>query len=99
MTLGENLAHFYRKECCWPYAVAFFLTLIIYAMEWQIIDSRLPWASITAYAILTAYYWYNVWQYHTGILDGENLRFFIRFLGLKIFLWGIALLCLIIHRT
>lgn len=90
-TLLENICAFYRRDCCWPYAVSFFLVLIIYLLDFRFANTPFHLASLAAYVIILAYYLYNLRRYFTTGLNTKNDPFFIRYLSLKIILWGLLL--------
>lgn len=85
--LLKKIYCFYRHDCCWPYAVSFPLVLLIYGLERQTVVGGFPWASIGAYAILFAYWGYNVYLYNTTRFAAKDGPFFIRWLSLKIAVW------------
>jgi hypothetical protein len=91
-SLLENVRVFYRYDCCWPYAASFYLTLVIYYLDFFVTGTRCHWASPVAYGILLAYYLYNVRRYFQGRVLAKNARFLLSFLSFKIAVWG-SVLC------
>lgn len=90
----SNIYQFYRYDCCWPYAVSFLLVLVIYWFDFFIIEARIHAASLVGYGIIFAYYLYNVFLYNKGKLKAKDLEFFIRFLSVKVIIWGFLLILL-----
>ncbi|HBL18779.1 MAG: hypothetical protein A2X36_17500 [Elusimicrobia bacterium GWA2_69_24] len=86
---------FYGVDCCWPYALSFPLVLAIYWVESRPGYGGFPRASIAGYAILAAYWAYNVRLYLTDRLPAQDARFLIRWLSFKIVLWLVPLLYLL----
>ena len=98
-TLLNNIYIFYRRDCCWPYAISFFLVLIIYLLDFFFADTPRHLPSLCAYIIILAYYLYNLRRYFTTGLNTTNDAFFIRYLSLKIILWGLLLAYLYIYSV
>ncbi len=88
----KKIALFYGKDCCWPYALSFFLVLIMYVGQAVCRDSYGLYMSAVAYLVLFSYYLYNVRLYKRGKLTAYDLPFFIRFLTFKIVIWFLLLL-------
>lgn len=87
----KSIYEFYRHDCCWPYAVSFFLALSIYYLDFFIVNTRYRWASLVAYGIILAYYLYNVSLYFQNKIKTKNIKFFAVFLSSKIIIWGLIL--------
>ena len=85
---------FYRYDCCWPYAVSFLLTLVIYWLDFFIVNTHYHWVSLFVYGIILDYYLYNVSRYFRDKIKAKNVKFFIAFLSSKIILWGFILVLL-----
>ncbi|HLD29861.1 MAG TPA: hypothetical protein VJC03_05925 [bacterium] len=82
---------FYTKDCCWPYALSFYLVLLLYAEDFLLSERPMIWPSVLAYMILWGYYRYNRHMYRINKIDAVDIIFFIRYLALKIYAWGILL--------
>ena len=95
LSILAKVARFYRDECCVPYAISFYLTLIIYVLDFHLAPKPLIWPSATSYAILTAYYVQIIARYRQIAREKDDPKFFISFLTLKIVLWGILLIALL----
>ncbi|MBU9888397.1 MAG: hypothetical protein KTQ49_00825 [Candidatus Omnitrophica bacterium] len=96
-TLLRKIAVFYRDDCCWPYALSFYLVLIIFAMDFGGVPTPYHGASVFSFGILLAYYLYNLRLYFRKdirIMEKKDPVFFIGFLSSKIALWGLALVLL-----
>lgn len=90
--LAKNLYVFYRYDCCWPYAVSFYLVLFVYWREAVVVRDPSKWASILSYAILLFYYLYLQKKNKTGMLkEKRNVSFFMSFLTFQIIVWGLLL--------
>lgn len=96
LSILARVARFYRDECCVPYAVSFYLTLIVYLFDLRLAAKPLIWPSATSYAILTAYYIQNIRRYRHKTFRAHDPKFFISFLTFKIVLWGIFLIALLL---
>lgn len=94
----KNIYEFYRYDCCWPYAVSFFLVLSIYCLDFFIVNTRHHWASLVAYGIILVYYLYNVSLYFQNKVKAKNTKFFAAFLSSKIIIWGCILALLYVIR-
>ncbi len=92
----RNVRTFYTRDCCWPYAASFFLALIVFGLDFSDRHSHFHWASFTAFGIILSYYLYILRLYFRKKLTKENLRFFIKFLSVKVLVLGAVLLLL--HR-
>jgi len=90
-SLLKNIYEFYRQDCCWPYAASFFLTLIIYWLDFFIVPTRCHWASPLAYGVILAYYLYIVYLYFQNKAKTAKARFFMTFLSSKVVIWGLIL--------
>jgi len=87
--LAKNIYKFYRYDCCWPYALSFYLALVIFYLEAVVIKNPSKWASILSYTILLAYYLWNRKLFDRSTLNQKrNLSFFMSFLTTKIVMWG-----------
>ena len=89
-----NVYAFYRRDCCWPYALSFFFVLVIYWLDFFFAHTPYRLASFCSYAILLAYYLYNLRLFFTTGLDTGNDAFFIGYLSSKIIAWGLMLVLL-----
>ncbi len=87
----RNIYQFYRYDCCWPYAVSFLLVLFIYWLDFFIVKTRTHYVSLAGYGIIFAYYLYNLVLYLKGKIKAKGLKFFIRFLSVKIIILGFIL--------
>ncbi|HBA60123.1 MAG TPA: hypothetical protein DCZ92_04780 [Elusimicrobia bacterium] len=92
----RNVYWFYRFDCCWPYALSFFLVLVIYWLDFFFARTPYRLASLTAYLIILAYYLYNLRCFFTTGLNTRDDAFFIKYLSSKIIIWGLLLLSLYI---
>ena len=97
--LAGNICDFYRHGCCWPYAVSFFLVLIIYWLDFFFVNTRCNSASLAAYGIIFAYYLRNVRLYAQAKIKAANAGFFIIFLSSKITVWGLILVSLYLLKS
>jgi len=93
-SLIKSIDQFYRHDCCWPYAVSFYLTLIIYWFDFFVANSSRHWASPVAYGILLAYFLYIIHLFLLNKLENKNRTFFVGFLSFKVIVWGSVLLLL-----
>lgn len=89
---------FYRYDCCWPYSLAFILTLIIYWLDFFSSSQTKYWPSLTAFGLIFAYYLYNLYLAAKGRLKNNQDGFFIKLLTLKIIIWAAILGGLIIRK-
>lgn len=96
--LIKNIDVFYKQDCCWPYAVSFYLTLLIYGLDFFRAGARCHWASPVAYGILLAYFLYNLHLYFRGKIKATNAPFALSFLSFKIAVWGLVLCLLYVLR-
>lgn len=87
----RKIYDFYRRECCWPYALSFFLVLVIYWLDFSVERNQTPWASFISYAVIFSYYIYNLYFYVKSKIFTKAGGFFIGFLSAKILLWGLLL--------
>lgn len=87
----KNIYEFYRFDCCWPYAVSFFLVLIVFWLDFFVTNIRYHWPSLVAYGIILSYYLYNLYRYFQGKIKAGNVKFFVALLSSKIILWGLIL--------
>lgn len=94
MGLLTDLYNFYRYDCCWPYAVSFPLTAVIYWLDFAPGYTGARWASFISYSIIFAYYLRNTRLYKDNRLKSHNHDFFIGFLSFKIIVLGSVLLLL-----
>jgi hypothetical protein len=94
----KNIYEFYQYDCCWPYALSFFLVLGVYWLDFFIAHTRYHWVSLFAYGIILAYYLYNVPLYLQGKIKAKNKQFSAIFLSSKIILWGFILAFLYIIK-
>ena len=94
LSLIKNIRTFYRDDCCWPYAVSFFLTLIIYGFDFFVVDTSCHWASPVAYGILLTYFLYIIHLYFQNKIRKKAPTFFIAFLSFKVTVWGLVLFLL-----
>ena len=92
---------FYRHECCFPYSISFLLVLLIYSMDFYILEKTKIWPSLISYIIVTGYYVKIFSYYRRGILStlSHDPKFIISILSIKVFLWGILLFALIIFKS
>ncbi len=88
--------NFYRYECCMPYTISFILVLVIYSLDF-FSSTKIMWASVLSFIIITGYYFYNLAIYMRKKLVSEDPDFFIGILTVKILIWGCLLmfLCLL----
>ena len=93
--LVRNIRRFYARECCWPYGISFYLTLLIFYLDLVLSPHPQALPSMFAYGIITAYYFQNIRYYRKNLLSSENPGFFIGFLTFKIVTWGIILAILL----
>jgi len=91
MVFLKKLFNFYRNDCCWPYALSFYLLLIIYWLDFITPGKTYHLSSYFSYAVVLAYYFYIVYRYFKKKITDKN-EFFIKFLSLKIIIWGILLM-------
>lgn len=91
VALLKNIYQFYRYDCCWPYSVSFFLVLIIYWLDFFIVNISNHWVSMVSYGVIFAYYLYNVFLSAKGRIKAGDKIFFIVFLSSKIIIWGFML--------
>jgi hypothetical protein len=96
MTTLRKTYHFYRHDCCFPYAISFLLVLFIYTIDFYGSDQPLFWPSIASYLILAGYYVQNIRYYRKNVLTQDDPQFFILLLTVKIVLWGVLLLGLLV---
>ena len=96
MTALKKIYRFYRHECCFPYTIAFFLVLFIYAIDFGVYDKPRLWPSVVSYFILAGYYIKNTGYYRKNVLGSDDPKFFILMLTFKIILWGLLLIGLFI---
>ena len=94
VSLWRRIIHFYAHECCWPYSLAFYVTLVIYGVERMYAQSAFPWGSVLAYGILAAYYIHNVIQYRPRLSRGVDTASLLTFLTVKVAIWGALLVLL-----
>jgi hypothetical protein len=92
--LIKDIFVFYRHDCCWPYAVSFYLTLIIYYLDFFTVATDRHWASPVAYGVLFVYFLYNLRRYFQGRIQAKNAQFLRSFLSFKITVLGLVL-CLL----
>ncbi len=97
-SLLKNIYTFYRHDCCWPYAAAFFFALIVFWQDFFVAHTRYHWASLVAYGIIFAYYLDILRLYLQNGMEKKNLRFFMAFLSFKIITWGILLVLLCVVK-
>ena len=97
-TLIKDVGVFYKQDCCWPYALSFYLTLLIYYLDFFATGTRCHWASPVAYGILLAYFLYNLRLYSQGKIQAVNAPFAFSFLSFKIAVWGLVLCLLYVIR-
>ena len=90
----EKIYRFYRYDCCWPYAVSFFLALLIYGLDFFMVHAHYHWASLASYTIILAYYLYIAYLYFQGKVKKENDKFSMVFLTSKVILLGCILILL-----
>lgn len=95
----KDIYEFYRYDCCWPYAASFFLTLGIYWLDFFVADTPYHWGSLAAYAVIFAYYLYNLRLYFQGKVMMKNSRFSLVFLSSKITIWGAMLVALYLIKS
>ena len=98
MLFIKKVFQFYRHDCCWPYALSFFLALIIYGLDFFIVNTRYHWASLAAYGIILAYYLYIASLYHRGKVKAKDDKFSVKFLSAKIIIWGLILILLYLTK-
>ena len=92
----KDLKVFYRYDCCIPYSLAFLFVLCIYCLVLVGSSSMdIAYAAI-AFFILFTYYLYNLYLYKINKLDALNLDFFIKWLSIKICIWGSFLLVVVV---
>ena len=94
MLFFKKVYQFYRHDCCWPYAASFFLVMVIYWLDFFTVKTHYRWVSLLAYAIIFAYYLYNLYYYSQGKIKARDNKFFMRYLSSKVILWGFILLLL-----
>lgn len=96
----KNIYEFYRHDCCWPYAISFFLVLSIYWLDFYIVNTRYHWPSFVAYGVIFVYYLYNIYLYFQGKIktNAKNPKFFMVFLSSKVIIWGFILTLLYVRR-
>lgn len=97
-SLIKHIHAFYKYDCCWPYAVSFFLTLMIYYLDFFRAGTRCHWASPVAYGILLAYFLYNLHLYSRGKIKATNAPFALLFLSFKLTVLGLVLCLLYVLR-
>ena len=86
-SFGSKIRQVYFMDICWPYTASFYLTLVIFFIEYWF-NGSLGWHSFGAYFILIAYYLVNLFYYLTSRLSSINPLLFIQILTLKILIWG-----------
>jgi hypothetical protein len=91
-SLFGNIRTFYMRDCCWPYAVSFWLVLIIFWQDFSNANRHVHGASLVAYGIILGYYLYILHLYFRKKLVKENMGFFLAFLSAKILILGILLI-------
>ncbi|MFH1799699.1 MAG: hypothetical protein ABH891_02465 [Candidatus Omnitrophota bacterium] len=94
----KNIYVFYKHDCCWPYAVSFYITLVIYGFDFFGAGTRFHWASPVAYGVLLAYFLYNVHLYFQGKIQAKNPQFALAFLSFKVTVLGSVLFLLYAMR-
>lgn len=85
---------FYGHDCCWPYSASFYLALIIYWLDFFVVNAGCHWASLAAYGIILAYFLHIIRCYFRGPIEKKNAKFFMAFLSAKVILWGFLLFLL-----
>ena len=94
----KQIYHFYRYDCCWPYAVSFYLVLVIYWLDFFVGRGHRHWTSVVAFGVVFVYYLYILRLYFQGRLAGRDNRFFLGFLSFKIII-GLVLLISLIYLS
>lgn len=97
--LFHKIYNFYRRDCCWPYAISFLLVLMIYRFDFIEPKKSCHWESIFSFGILFSYYIYNLRLYFRGKIAASDPQFLIGLLSIKIFAWGLILVLLFILRN